>query len=75
MDVKLEIEDEDEGCAAHVVRVNGVRLHIYQHDDGYVRMMIHGADSDTHISMCDVKISKKTTWCGRTRWADIEVVE
>ena len=75
MDVKLEIENEDKSCEGHIVTVNGVRLHIFQHDDGSVTMMIHGAGSDTRISMCDVKVSKKTLWVGNTRWADIEVVE
>ena len=73
-DIELEI-NEDESSAVHYVKVNGVRLHIFQHECGAVNMMIHGLNENVEISMCDVKVSKKTVWCGKTRWVDIEVVE
>ena len=80
----LEISDSlsslfltnENGHATHMIKVNGVSMTIFQHDSGQVRMMVHpDKKSNFRVEICDAIVTKKTVWCGETRWADIQVVE
>jgi hypothetical protein len=76
MNETITLETNENGHAMHDIYVNGVRMSIFQHGSGRVSMMIHtDKKADLKIDICNVKVTKKTTWVGETRWADIQVIE
>jgi len=77
---EIELKMNEDGFGAHDVKVNGVRMTIYQHESGQVKIMIHTEDDKLSINMCNVKVSKKTTHIDhdngtKTIWADISITE
>lgn len=78
-EIKLEMTNK-KPTTLHTVKVNGVSMTIFQHADGEVSMMIHTVDDKLSIEMCNVKVSKKTTYVHhddgtKSTWADISIIE
>jgi len=74
----IELKNEDKKtCTMHIVKVNGIQLHIMQHKSGSVSMNVHGMGSGmtNRISLHDVKVTKRMKRVGSTAWTSIEVVE
>ena len=73
--IKLELEENDDGCAIHKVKVNGMTLVIFQHENGRVSIDVHGMkEANSHIIIHDHKVSKKFINRGNTL-SVIKVVE
>tara|TARA_Y100000310_G_C20201764_1_gene587233 strand:+ start:209 stop:442 length:234 start_codon:yes stop_codon:yes gene_type:complete len=73
--IKLELEENDDGCAIHKVKVNGMTLVIFQHENGRVSINVHGMkEAKGDISIHDHKVSKRFVNKHHT-WSVIKVVE